>query len=465
MAQDQIREKVEKLVRGIAGAAQVRSMYSEDHDLTKKAVNKLYYILEDILFIKNEITVGIIGSEFAFEKEPFYDASRQIQGFIQHLKAIKADKISFLKGVTREELTNFMSILAMNAETLKKTGGLERFFELSEIKNIALGKIGYKKEEIEEVSEDLVGLAKQNFQNGVEILESVAKNIFENKAIDVKGVRSFVNNIVSSLLSNRSSLLMLTAVKSHDEYSFVHNINVAIFSLLIGETLGLEQNYLNEIGVAALLHDVGKLSIPSEILRKRAALSEGEFKIIQAHPVYGAKILLESPDVCPLASIVAFEHHIKYDTSGYPERIFKDKELNLATMIVTISDFYDAMRSKRAYSGEIAPEKTYQEMIELGGTHFHEGLLNHFFNIIGVYPPGTLVELDTREIGLVLKGSLLDIKRPQVEILYDGKGNIVKKSYVASLIDKDTKTGKYKHSIVRSIVPSEKFDVPEKYKE
>jgi len=464
MDKNQIRDKVEKLVKELAGAQQVRTMYSQDHDLTRKSVNKLFYILEDLLFIKDEITIGIIGDEFAFEKEPFYDISAKIKGFIDHLKEIDALKISFLKGVSKEEITEFVGILAMNIETLNKTGGLEQRFESSNIKNIAFGKIGYRKKSDEDIIvENIANIAKRNFENGEDVLKEIAGNILESKNIDLSKIKSFVSGIMNNLLTNKSSLLILTAVKTHDEYSFVHNINVAIFSLLQAESLSLEQRYINEIGVAALLHDVGKLSIPGEILRKDTALTDEEFKIIKSHPVFGAKILLESPDINPLASIVAFEHHVRYNLSGYPERLFNDKT-NLATMIVTISDVYDALRSKRAYAGEMAPEKTYEQMIEQSGRDFNEDLLTNFFNLIGVYPPGTLVELNTGEIGLVIKESALDNKRPQLEILYDNKGGVLKEPYSFNLLEKDPKTGEFKKTILHSIIPTEKFLVPEKYR-
>lgn len=466
MEKSQIRAKIEELLKELSGAVQIRSMYSHDHNLTQKVINKLYYVLEDLLFVEKEITIGIIGNEAAYGKEPFYEVSQQIQGLIKHLKSINAVKIGFLKGMTKDELAEFISVLATNEETVKMSGGIEKLIEGSGIKSIAIGKIGYAKgEEAPPVSEEeMMKMMKQNFSDGEDVLKEVASSILENKSIDLKGIRSFVNSILANLISNKASLLILTAVKSHDEYSFVHNINVAIFTLIQAEGMGLEQSFLNEIGVAALLHDVGKISIPGEILRKQGALTPEEFDTIKSHTVCGAKIILESPDINIVAALSAFGHHIRYDMSGYPDRLFGGPT-DLATMMITISDFYDALRSKRAYSTEVAPEKTYDEMKKLSGKHFHPDLLDHFFSIIGVYPPGTIVELDTKEVGLVVKSSAIDIKRPQVEILYGADGKMVGTHYTVNLLEKDTATGNYKRSVVQSILPSEKFKVPEKYKQ
>lgn len=457
------RNKVEKLIKELAGAVQVCTMYNLSHNLTQKSIDKVFDVLKDTLVEVDEITIGILGNEIAFEKEPFYETSQQLARFIQHLKEIHADKIGFLKNASKEDLTEFINILAMNAAKIEQTGGIEKVFKKSTIKNIALGKIGYKKKEEKLNDDDPIRVSKRAFQEGEEALKDVAESILNNKKINVENVRNFVTSIIDNLLMNKSSILALTAVKQHDEYSFIHNINVAIFSLLQAESLGIEDKYLNEIGTVSLLHDVGKLQIPGEILRKKGKLTNEEFKIIQSHPIYGAKMLLQNLNINPLAALLAFEHHVKYDSSGYPERLFSAKP-NVLTMIVTISDVYDALRSKRAYAGEIAPEKTYEEMMRMAGKQFHPDLLNNFFHIIGIYPPGTLVELDTGEIGLVIKENMLDKERPQVEILYDRKGKINTSPIIASLIEKDAKSDGYKRTILHSITPSEKFTVPNKYK-
>jgi len=131
--------------------------------------------------------------------------------------------------------------------------------------------------------------------------------------------------------------------------------------------------------------------------------------------------------------------------------------------MVAIADIYDALRSKRAYHEEMAPEKTYEEMTKMAGTHLHPDLVENFFKIIGVYPPGTLVELDNKEVGLVVKESILDIKRPQVEILYNSKGEKEKEPYIINLLEKDNESGSYKYSIVKSILLTEKYELPRKY--
>jgi HD-GYP domain-containing protein (c-di-GMP phosphodiesterase class II) len=172
---------------------------------------------------------------------------------------------------------------------------------------------------------------------------------------------------------------------------------------------------------------------------------------------------LETPEIPLLAAIAAFEHHVRYDMTGYPKRLYA-KRISLASMMVAISDAYDAMRSKRPYHEGMAPERVYEEMMNLSGGQFHPGLVDNFFRMTGLYPPGTLVELDTGEVALVVKGNALDIKRPQAEVLYDAAGSKVKEPYIVNLAERDASTGGYKRTITKSISLSDKYDLPDKYK-
>ena len=455
----ELRNKVEEFIRMLVSAVHVRALYGEHHKITQDTIDGLYSILDGIMNQTEEITVGIIGSEIAFEEEPFYEMSRQVSGFIEHLKKLKAEKLSFKKGITKDEISNLLIILTMKEEALKD-GGLAKAFGSYGIKNAVFGHIGPGKKTEEEPGEAEPD-ARKEFEKTIDFFEKAYKDFQSGNYIDAKAARHLAGNIVRTLLKDKSLLLILTSTKSHDESTFIHDINVAIFTILQADAMGLGQRYLHDIGTAALLHDSGKLSIPADILRKREELTEDEKEKIKRHPVNGAKILLETPGISPLAAIGAFEHHIGYNMEGYPKKAY-NKESNLVSMMIAIADYYDALRSRRHYRQEMAPEKTYDEMSRLAGREFHPDLLSNFFVMIGVYPPGTLVELDTREIGIVVKESSLDIKRPQVEILYDEHGQKAGESHIVNLLAKD-ENGRHKRTIVKSIISSDKIKIPERY--
>ncbi|MDP2913175.1 MAG: HD-GYP domain-containing protein [Candidatus Omnitrophota bacterium] len=459
-----IRARVEELIGFLIGAVRTGNVYGRDHNLTKDAIDKLYSSLRAALSDREEITIGIIGDEVAFEKMPFYEISKNMGKFILQLKTMKIEKISFLQNCEKRELAVFINALAGSIKHHGKDSGIEKALEAGTVKNILVGTIGFGKEP-EEPASEINARAQTNasFQEGIDFLKQTLDDISNNRPVNIRAARFVINKIVGSLLKNMHSLLMLISLKKHDEYTFVHSLNVAIFTLVQAEALGLPEGLLTDIGIAALLHDIGKLSVEADIIKKSGKLNQEEIEKMHLHPIAGAEILLETPDVPLVAAVSTFEHHMKYDMQGYPARLYGDK-LNLASMMIAIADAYDAMRTKRSYHEAFAAEKVYEEMIKSSGKNFHPDLLDIFFKRIGIYPPGTLVELDDNAVGLVVKANIVDTKRPQVEMLYNSKGEEEKETYIINLLEKDETTKEYKRAIVKSIPISDKHNIPAKYK-
>lgn len=458
-----MRPLVEKFIKEMVTAMRSRVMYGPGHKLAKEAAGRLVGILAEIFSKTDEITLGIVGDEIAFEKEPFYRLSQTMAGFIADLKEIGIEKITFLRCPGEDEIAAFLDIITKNAGAIKEAGGVIKMMEASAITHIFIGSLASADElDAGTISDDIAKMATSVFSEGEHYLKYTFEGVKRKRAVDISAARVFVVKLIGNLARNRHSLLMLTSIKSHDEYTFIHSINVAIFSVIQAEALRLGERLLTEIGIAGLLHDTGKLIISGDILRKPKALDERDLEEMHKHPVDGARILLETAASNPIAAIAAFEHHVRLDQKGYPPRLFGGP-MNPASMMISIADVYDALRSKRAYHEDMAPEKTYDEMTKLSGSGFDPKLLLNFFQVIGVYPPGTLVELDDRSIGIVLKESSTDITRPQIEILYDGAGKKMTSSPIVNLLEKDRATQKYKMSIVKSIA-SGKINMPDKYK-
>ena len=460
-----IRLKVEDIIGLFLSALQKRNIYGKEHNLTKAAIDKLYSAMTAALDGRKEITIGIIGNEVAFEEKPLYEISRKIGKLIRNLKDARIEKVSFLSGVRERELAVFIDALVM---AIKPRGGnisIKTALEADKVNNILVGHIGIGPDsgtEKYEAGIDEQAQAGSTFQEGIDFLKQTLSDMGDRKPVDMRAAHLVVARILKGLLKNMPSLLILTSLKKHDEHTFVHSLNAAIFTLVQAEALGLPEELLADIGVAALLHDIGKLSVEAEIIRKYGKLNRQELEKIHSHPVDGAEILLEMPDAPLLAVICAFEHHLKYNMQGYPARLYGDK-LNLASMMITIADAYDSMRGEWPPEKEFMAEKVYEKMMELSGEDFNPDLLDAFFTRIGVYPPGTLVELDNKAVGLVVKESSIDIRRPQVEMLYDSNGREEEEFYIINLLEKDKATGRYRHTIVKSIPISGKYKVPAKY--
>ncbi|MFH1856994.1 MAG: HD domain-containing phosphohydrolase [Candidatus Omnitrophota bacterium] len=450
---EEMREKIEEFIKNLISAVRLNGLYGHEHKLTKESVEKSYRLLENILLSEKEVTIGVIGKEIAFREKPFYEMSRQIKGFIEDLKKMKAEKITFLSGVTKEEVMEFIAFLAVRMDIERKDKHREKKEISFKANHIRIGRIGADEEISQEDREKIKAVIEKNYKTAVDFLEKTSRNIKEKQPIDGLLARQLVSNMIGDALKNIDLLLALASVKGYDESTFVHDINVAIFTLIQAEALGIDKEYLNDIGIAALLHDTGKLLVSGDILRKKEKLTEEEWHEITLHPINGAKLLLEAPDIPLVAAIAAFEHHMLYDSSGYPKR-YCGAKCGLASMMITIADYYDALRSKRHYRDELKPEETYENMMELSGRYFEPRLLENFFKIIGVYPPGTLVELDTKEVGIVVKHNPDDIKRPQIKILYNSQGEKENDSYLIDLSDKD-ENDKYKHNIIKSVISSE----------
>jgi len=361
---------IENIIANISAAMISYKMYGEEHKLVQQSIDLIVRLLGEVLIESGRegITVGIIGDEIAFEKEPLYDISDRAKNFIDGIKQTGHSKITFTEGIDKNEILSLMEVFSLKKEYLKEKDRLKEILKEKSITHIVFGNIGLalEREEINGVNEDSVIVTKNSFDLGVDFLKETIESLEKGEPLSPKSARQIVSGITGSLLKNKSLLLILTSTKSHDESTFVHDVNVCIFTILQAEVLGIDKKYWSEIGAAALLHDVGKLSVSGDILRKKGKLTEEEREKISVHPAQGAKILLETEGINILPAVVAFEHHMAYDKTGYPKRLY-GKTLNLISMMVTIADYYDAVRSERSYHKGSKPEDTYEDMIKLSG--------------------------------------------------------------------------------------------------
>jgi len=209
-------------------------------------------------------------------------------------------------------------------------------------------------------------------------------------------------------------------------------VNVSILTMGQARGLGIDGPLLREFGVAALMHDIGKVRTPLEILNKPDRLNEHEFAIMRRHVVDGAEILRMTPDVPALAPVVSFEHHLRFDGSGYPAGVTRSS-LNIGTMLCSIADVYDAMRSQRRYQQAFPTDRILAVLKGNDGSQFDQHLVRRFVQLIGIYPSGNLVRLNTGEVAVVRKVYAPDPYRPQVRVLIDRAGEPIDLPYDLNL--------------------------------
>lgn len=285
----------------------------------------------------------------------------------------------------------------------------------------------------------------------------------EGKVLSFKQAKRAVQNIIDLMMQDESALLGLTTLRCHDQYTHNHSVNVSLLSLALGNRAGYPKAELADLGLAALFHDMGKSTIPLEVLNKPGEFSDEDWTMMRNHPTEGVLTLTQLRGITNIpARMVAasFEHHMNLDYSGYP-KLKTPWKLSLTGRILTIADCYDAMTSSRVYRREpISPAKVLNIMFGKSGTSFDPTLLKLFVNCVGIVPIGSLVVLDNDEFAVVLKPPVnkADAERPLVKVIADSAGSPVDNGPELDLTEVD-ESGSYRHSIIRLIDNTEhKFD-------
>jgi putative nucleotidyltransferase with HDIG domain len=365
------------------------------------------------------------------------------------------DAVAFKTGLTLEELFRFMPVFARRD---KKDGSmykrLQADLDASDITHVVLEKASVLKTP----SNLNRNTARIFFLSIVHLKESFKRNQ-KDEGIKVHTTRRLMQSIYNHIVDNESFVFGLTNLKNYDEYTLNHSVNVCLLATALGRRLGLNRGEIVDLGIAAFFHDLGKLETPLEILNKPAKLSEDEREIMEQHPFKGAEklVLLKESRRLPLRAIhVAMEHHIKEDLTGYP-RYFRKDDVNLFSKIVKVVDFFDAITTKRVYRTKVfTRSEALSLMLELCGTEFNPVILKAFVHLMGAFPIGSLVAMNTGETGIVfdLNPDNKLLLRPSVKIITDASGNKVDGDTV-DLSEKDPATGRFLRTIVTALNPQD----------
>ncbi|MCW8931325.1 MAG: HD-GYP domain-containing protein [Gammaproteobacteria bacterium] len=231
--------------------------------------------------------------------------------------------------------------------------------------------------------------------------------------LNVHQVNQVVDDCVDSILRNDSALVWLTQIRNKDNYTAEHSLRVCIYAIALGRELGFRELELQNIGVCGLLHDVGKVRIPENLLLKQENLTEEEVKIMQLHPVYGKKLLISKSGIYPGAVDVAYCHHERLDGSGYPRGITAER-IPYYAKIIGILDSYDSMISDKPYSKGMTTLDACRHIYQCKDSLYDKTILGHFIHFIGIYAPGSLVEMNTGEVGIVIETNNEDGIKPKI---------------------------------------------------
>lgn len=233
-------------------------------------------------------------------------------------------------------------------------------------------------------------------------------------------VKLVVEQLVESTFRNQDALLSLSLLKQKDDYTFMHSVNVGVFLISFCRGMGLDEETIQEVGVGGLLHDIGKMHTPPDVLNKPGRLTDEEFDIMRGHVTHSKTILEQAPGISTEALQVAYQHHERFDGSGYPNKLEGD-QINHFGQMAAIVDVYDAITSDRVYHKGMTPHVALKKMMEWSKYHFNPELFQSFVRCVGIYPSGTMVRLDDGMVGVVINNSPDSLLHPVVKVIIDAK--------------------------------------------
>ena len=393
-------------------------LYAPNHPIVTRNLEALSEAIRALHEHDTSVVIGILGGELIVGDLPMTKASASMGELIRRFAVLGVERITLSRGVTLGELREFA----------EKFGRLERMLAGDALKDAAgrlespgirVGRITVDEAAPQERSD--ASTIRRMYAEAVSVATMLWESARSDSCPDPTLAHSMIDGLAQAVVQNRSALMALTALKDYDNYTFTHMVNVSILTMAQARGLGIDGPLLREFGLAALMHDIGKLKTPAEILNKPDKLTDEEFGIMKRHVVDGAEILRGTPDFPALAPIVAFEHHLRIDGTGYPEGITR-ASLNLATMLCGIADVYDAMRSQRRYQQAFPSDRIIAVLQRNDGTQFDQNLVRRFVQLLGIYPVGNLVKLDSGEIAIVLQVHAPDPFRPKVRVLFAADG-------------------------------------------
>ncbi len=417
----------DELLRRFAAALRSTQLYSKGHPIIGRNLEALSAAAQLLHTLAPVTVIGIVGDEVIVDDTPIARADT-MGPLIRRLQQSGIERITLERGVTLDQLTAFVYAIV----DAGPAGADGQPPPLPALTHIRVGRVSVTPRGEGSLAD--MATIKMLYNDAVSAAASVWESAATESAPDATMARTMIDGLAQAVAQNRTALLALTTLKNYDNYTFTHMVNVSILTMGQARGLGIEGPLLRELGLAALMHDIGKVRTPIEILNKPDKLTDTEFTIMKRHVIDGAEILRQTPDIPALAPVVAFEHHLRIDGTGYPAGVTR-AALNVGTMLCSIADVYDAMRSQRLYQQSFPTDRILEVLKRNDGTQFDQHLVRRFVQLVGIYPAGNLVRLNTGEIAVVVKAYAPDPYRPRVRVLFDRAANRLDLSYELNLWD------------------------------
>ncbi len=424
--------------------------------------------LEDLTNLSGELIAGDGECELRLAGEFLFLNSTRMKldldnftSFSYLLNRCRDAGVGLIKFVDKPSVRDWTILLSFLTNPVGKGPG-ERFANLGQRlieTNVNVFDLAPPSDSEDDPADDIEAKerAKRTYQQSVVTTKEVINSVRMGQSPNVKKIKRVVQGIVDQILNDETSLVGLTAIRDYDDYTFTHCVNVCIFSIALGRRLGLTRMQLYDLGFTALFHDIGKSRVPLEIIQKPDALEEEEWRLVMAHPWLGVLALFQVRDhqEFPYRSmLVAYQHHQKRDLTGYPKSL-RLSEMTFYSKIVAVADGFDAATSRRVYTTKpLSPATVLEEMRDNPRRGMDPVVVKAFVALLGIYPVGSLVVLDTFELAIVHAVNPIPemLSRPIVRIISDDLGNVTHPGDLFDLATQDG-AGNFQRSIIKTADP------------
>ena len=426
------------------------TLYPEAHPIMLTGADKLRNKIAELLAGRREVTFYLVGGELFFEKVSIpIDQSLVI--VMEQFTSRDVGGLSFKPGLTVEDLIRFAVVMNKEQAFLSGQEDINAVLRREKVGHIELHRALLVDKQVSNAIKAGKRKASEVFKETVETVKEMAQAMQLDKTANVRKMNTIVQTMVDNILDNRDSFLGLTSLKMYDEYTFAHSVNVSILAVSLGTFLSFNKPQIAALGIAGLMHDIGKVSVPRDIINKPGKLTDQEWEAVKRHPAEGALLLAGTSGISKLAMVAAFEHHQHGGERGYP-RIDGELRQHPFSQIITLTDAYEAITAARVYyNAHTPPDEAVRILLKKRGNPFNPVLVNAFVRMVGIFPIGSVVKLNTGEVGIVMHQTS-DLMRPRVLVLraFDGSE---KGEQPVNLLE--TESGQYKRSITGTINPSE----------
>jgi len=456
-----VRKRGRDFIIAVYGALRAIRLYPVEHTAVQKNLADLAALAAEMIEREQELELRLAGEFLFINSTRLRLDLTNYATFGYLLRVCRQTGVGAMRvhaGATPRDWLVLLSLLDAQS-TLEPS---ERFMEIADhLARTAVTQIEVlppSEGDDHDFSEEARQAANRTYNRSVAVTREVINSVRMGRTPSIRKIKRVVQGIVDQILNEETSLIGLTAIRDYDEYTFTHSVNVCIFAVALGRRLGLNKAQLFDLGLSALMHDIGKSRVPLGVLQKSEQLTEEEFQRIADHPWLGVLALFnlrgQQEDVSFRAMTVAYEHHMRTDLTGYPKAI-RPRSISMTSKIVAVVDGYDAATTRRVYqTTPYSPAAVLQEMRDNPRRGLDQIVVKAFINLLGIYPVGTLVVLDTFELAVVIASNPRSdaLSRPIVRIVSDAHGNTLHPAPEIDLASPDG-NGEYPRTIIKTADP------------